>query len=82
MAEIICDHTEAAEKAMPNRDKVYRASDVERRQRTAQSAPDPKITVEVALREAERCRAYPDRVLNEEVIVVLADELLRLRSHP
>jgi phage baseplate assembly protein gpV len=32
------------------------------------------------LKEADRCRAYLDPVLNEQVIVVLADELLRLQE--
>lgn len=49
-----------------------------RENRTLQKA-DPKLTVEVALRQAERCRRYADPVLNEQVIVVLADEVLRLR---
>jgi len=40
---------------------------------------NPKLTVEVALLEAARCRRYPDPVLNEQIIVVLADEVLRLR---
>lgn len=45
-----------------------------------QPLADPKLTVDVALKEAERCRSYRDPVLNEAVIVVLADEVLRLRT--
>jgi len=41
---------------------------------------DTKLTVDIALKEAERCRNYHDPVLNEAVIVVLADEVLRLRA--
>lgn len=52
------------------------------RERTAQPLADPKLTVEVALKEAERCRQYPDPVLNEQVIVVLANEALRMRRSP
>lgn len=51
-----------------------------REQRTLQPLADPKLTVEVALKEADRCRSYCDPVLNEAVIVVLADEVLRLRT--
>lgn len=43
------------------------------------SGTDPKLTVEVALKEAERCARYENPVLNEQVIVVLARELERLR---
>lgn len=50
-----------------------------REQRTLQPVTDSLITVEVALREAERCRRYLDPVLNEAVIIVLAEEVLRLR---
>lgn len=51
-----------------------------REQRTLQPAvSDAKLTIEVALQEADRCRRYPDPVLNEMVIVVLADEVLKLR---
>lgn len=42
---------------------------------------DPRFTVEVALQEAARCRAYPSpRTLNEDAIVVLAAEVERLRA--
>lgn len=51
-----------------------------REQRTRQPLVDSKLTVEVALREANRCRQYPDRVLNEQVIVVLADQVLKPRA--
>lgn len=45
-------------------------------QRTLQpQVADAKLTLEVALKEAERCRRYSDPVLNEQVIVVLADAL-------
>lgn len=49
-------------------------------QRTLQPMVGRTITADVALNEAERCRRYPDRVLNEAVIVILADEVLRLRT--
>jgi hypothetical protein len=51
-----------------------------REQRTVQPVVDSRITVEVALKEADRCRRYLDPVLNEAVIIVLADEVLRLRK--
>lgn len=49
-------------------------------QRTEQRPVDKRFTVEVALNEAQRCRRYLDPVQNEMVIVVLADEVLRLRG--
>jgi len=51
-----------------------------REERTRQPVVYPRITVDVALKEAGRCRRYSDPVLNEAVIVVLADEVLRLRK--
>jgi hypothetical protein len=51
-----------------------------RAERTSQPIVDSKFTVDVALTEAARCRQYPDPVLNEMAIVVLADEVLRLRE--
>jgi hypothetical protein len=49
-------------------------------QRTDQPAVDSRVTVEVALHEAERCRRYLDPVLNEMVTVALADEVIRMRA--
>lgn len=49
-----------------------------RKQRTLRPKADPKLTLSVALRESERCRRYPDPVLNEQVIVVLSDAVLSL----
>lgn len=37
-----------------------------------------KLTITVALREAERCRLASNPTLNEDVIVTLADEVKRL----
>ena len=56
------------------------ADEPTREQRTKQPLIDSTITVDVALYEAERCRRYSDPVLNEAVIVVLADEVLRLQT--
>lgn len=63
-------------------DALTKANAHETREQRTRQAPiaDDKLTLEVALREAERCRRYPDPVLNEQVIVVLADALHALKA--
>lgn len=41
---------------------------------------DPKLTVDVALKQMDRCATYDKPTENEQTIIVLATEILRMRS--